>query len=107
LRAVSGVVLSAFSFALFVYTAGAEPYIYFRWSDLALNCGLGAILFVLFVAWAVACVRSFQRSASRGSLAKALLCASLLWTAINLFYLGNVISGYPQDMNNPRLRALR
>jgi 4-hydroxybenzoate polyprenyltransferase len=62
---------------------------------------------VSFAAWAFASLRDFQRAASRNSLAKVLLCASLLWAAINLFYLGNSIYGYAADMRNPRLRALR
>lgn len=105
--AVSGVVLSALSFALVLYTAGAEPYIDFRWSDLALNVGLGTILFASFAVWGVACTRNFQRAPRRSSLLKVLLCASLLWAAINLFYLGNTIYGYAEDMRNPRLHALR
>lgn len=105
--AFSGFVLSVLSFLLVFYTAGEEPYLVFRWPDCALNVGVGAILFVAFAAWGFACVRHFQRLPRRSWLAKALVCACLLWSAINLFYLGNVIYGYRQDMTNPILRQLR
>jgi len=103
---LSGAVLSAVSFVLVFYSAGAEPFISFRWSEFALNVGLGMVIFLLFASWGVACVRSF-RAAPRRSLGTVLLCASVLWTAINLFYLGSAVYGYEQDMTNPRLRALR
>lgn len=104
---VSGVVLSAGSCALVLYTGGAEPFIVFHWSDLALNVGLGTVAFALFTSWAVACVRNYRRAPRRRALATGLLCASVLWSAINLFYLGATIYGYAVDMNNPRLRVLR
>jgi hypothetical protein len=63
--------------------------------------------FLAFASWGVACVRHVRRSARRGWLAKLLVCACLLWTALNLFYLGSTVYGYEQDMTNPRLRALR
>jgi len=105
--AVAGAVLSAVSCALVFYTAGAEPYIFFRWSDFVLNVALGAVVFVLFVTWGISCVRTVWRTPRRGALAATLVCASVLWTAINLFYLSGVVYGYTQDLRNPRLRALR
>jgi len=105
--AVTGAVLSAVSFALVFYAAGEEPFVFFRWSELALNVGLCGVVFALFASWGVACVRNFQRTPSRTVLGTVLLCASVSWTALNLFYLGSSVYGYAQDMTNPSLRALR
>jgi hypothetical protein len=99
-RVASCVALSGSSFVLCLYTAEVEPFVVFRWSDLALNLGLGAMLFVLFAAWAFAGVRTFRRAPRRSSLFTVVLGASLLWTAINLFYLGNVIYGYAWDLHH-------
>ena len=105
--AVSGAVLSALSFLVVFYSAAEEPFLAFRWCDFALNVGLGMVIFVAFASWGVACVRHFRRLAGRSWLAKLLVCACVLWTALNLFYLGTSVWGYAQDMSNPRLRALR
>jgi len=105
-RTLSGALLSAASLALVVYSASAEPFVSFQWSEFALNVGLGLVIFLLFASWGVACVRSL-RKAPRRSLGSVLLGACVLWTAVNLFYLGSTIYGYGQDMTNPRLRALR
>lgn len=105
--AVGGVALSGLSYALVAYSADAEPFIVFRWSDLALNVGLGTVLFALFAAWGVACLGNYRDAPRRRTRAKGLLGASIVWAALNLFYLGATIYGYAQDMNNPILRALR
>ena len=102
----SGFVLSALSFATVLYTAGAEPFLVFRWFDLVLNVGLGTLLFALFAIWAARCVRHLRTphpSAGRTLLA----CACVLWTAVNLFYLGTTVYGYGQDMTNPTLHPVR
>lgn len=105
--AVGGAVLSALSFLVVFYAAAEEPFLVFRWSDFALNVGLGTVIFVAFASWGVACVRSFRRSPRRSLGTVLLVCACALWTAMNLFYLGNVIYGYRQDMTNPLLQHLR
>ncbi|HET7538452.1 MAG TPA: hypothetical protein VFK05_01225 [Polyangiaceae bacterium] len=102
----TGLVLSALSYALVLYTAGKEPYFAFRCCDLVLNVVLGAVLCAAFAAWAIACIRRLR--ARHGSAVRTLLlCACVLWTAINLLYLGNMIYGYGQDMSNPRLHPPR
>jgi hypothetical protein len=102
----SGLVLSALSFALVLYTAAEEPYVWFRWCDLVLNVVLGALLMAAFATWAILCVRRLR--AQRSSVGRTLLAgACVLWTAINLLYLGEMIYGYGQDMRNPLLHQLR
>jgi len=64
---------------------------------------LGALLCAAFTAWAVVCVRRLPRAPPARGLGTSLACACLLWTAINLFYLGNMVYGYAQDLTNPRL----
>lgn len=105
--AASGVLLSALSFPLVLYAAREEPFFVFRWSDLVLIMGLGTLVCATFVGWGVACVRGYRRTARRGALAKLLVCSSVLWTAINLFYLGTAIYGYPQDLTNPNFGPFR
>lgn len=104
---LSGLGLSAMSWVLVFWAADAEPFISFRWSEFALNVGLGTLLFVLFAIWGVACVRNLRRRAGGGTATTGLVCASVLWTLVHLFYLGTGVYGYLADMNNPRLRALR
>ncbi len=99
--AASGVALSALSFQLVLYTASEEPFSIFRWSDLTLIVGLGALVCVLFAVWAIACVRRFQRAARRRPRATVWVCATVLWTAINLFYLGDSMYAYVEDLRNP------
>ena len=98
----SGVTLSALSFAIVFYTASEEPFVALRWSELSLIFGLGAPVFALFVVWAAACVRSFRHA---GRMAP--LCASVLWAAINLLYLGESIYSYAEDLANPDFGPLR
>lgn len=97
--ALSGLALSALSFALVFYSACEEPYPVFRWSDFALNVVLGTVLCALFAAWVVACVRRLRR-APRRALGKWLASACVLWTGINLFYLATMVYGYAQDLTN-------
>ena len=104
---MGGLALSGLSYALVAYAAGAEPFIVFRWSDLVLNVGLGTVLFALFAACCVACLRNYRNAPRRRTIAKGLLGVSVVWAALNLFYLGATIYGYAQDMNNPVLSALR
>ena len=101
----SGLVLSAVSIALVVHTAGEEPYFTFRTSDFVENVVVGGLLCVLFTAWAVACVR-YALLAPR-ALRTLFATACVLWTVINLFYLGTMVYGYHQDLNNPLLHPLR
>lgn len=105
--AVSGVALSALSLVILIYTSSEEPFHVFRWSDLFLVAVLGGIVFALFVSFAVAAVRGYRRSPHPGALAKLFVCASVLWTAINLFYLGFFIYGYFQDLTNPNFGPWR
>lgn len=102
----SGLVLSALSFALVLYAAGEEPFFVFRWCDLALNVLAGAVVFVLFATWAVLCVRKF-RAPPVSTRRTLFACACVLWTAINLFYLGGMIYGYGQDMTHPQFGPWR
>jgi multisubunit Na+/H+ antiporter MnhB subunit len=105
--AFSGVVLSALSFALVLCSASEEPFFSFRCSELALNVVLAGLVFVLFASWAVACLLYFRSEPGRGWLARLLVGACVLWSAINLFYLGTSIYGYRQDLRNPRLHRER
>ena len=95
----SGLVLSAVSIPLVVHAAGEEPYFVFRVSDFVENVVAGVLLCGLFVAWAVACVR-YAMHAPR-ALRTLFATACMLWTVINLFYLGTMIHGYKQDLSNP------
>lgn len=97
----SGLVLSAVSVALVVHTAGEEPYFVFRASDFVLNVVVGSLLCGLFAVWAFACVR-YARRAPR-ALRTLFATACVLWTVINVFYLGTMIYGYEQDLTNPLL----
>jgi len=101
----SGALLSALSLALVLYSGSAEPFIVFRWYELVLIGGIGTIVVLLFAGWAVALVRGFIRAPRRSPRTTVLACASILWTGINLFYLGDSIRGYAQDLRNPRLPA--
>lgn len=99
--------LSALSLGIIFYTAEEEPFMVFRPSDLVLIAVLGGLVFALFVAFAVACVRSYRRQPHPSALSKALLSTAMLWTALNLFYLGESIYGYFQDLVNPRFGPWR
>lgn len=103
----SGLVLSALSFTILVYMASEEPFLAFRPSDCLLICGVGGLVCVLFVVWAVACVRHLRRTPRPRGIIALYATACVLWTVINLFYLGTMISGYRDDLNNPRLHHLR
>ncbi len=105
--AVSGAALSALSIVIILYTASAEPFTVFRSSDLVLIGVLGAIVSALFVSFAVACVRGYLRVPRPSRLAKVLVCASVLWTAINLVCLGISIRAYFQDLTNPNFGPWR
>jgi hypothetical protein len=102
----SGFALSSASFLVVLFTASEEPFFVFRWSELVLVVGLGGGVLVLFVLWALACVREFRHSPRRSALGTVLVSACLLWTALNLFYLGESVYGYGQDMTDPRLRSV-
>jgi hypothetical protein len=95
----SGLVLTAVSIVLVVHTAGEEPYVVFRASDFVENVIGGGLLCVLFAAWAIACVR-YALLAPR-ALRTLFATGCVLWTVINLFYLGTMVYGYHQDLNNP------
>jgi len=99
----SGALLSALSLALVLYSGSAEPFIVFRWYEFVLIGGIGTIVVLLFAGWAVALVHGFISAPRRSALTTVLACASILWTGINLFYLGDSIRGYAQDLRNPRL----
>lgn len=102
----SGLVLSALSFTVVLYTAGEEPFFVFRWCDLLVNVVLGALLSVAFAVWAIACVRRLR--ARRPGVSRVLLLGGcLLWTAINFFYLGTMAYGYAQDLRNPHFHRSR
>ncbi|HEX2669936.1 MAG TPA: hypothetical protein VHM25_03635 [Polyangiaceae bacterium] len=101
----SGLALSALSIALVVHTANEEPYFVFRASDFVENVVGGVLLCVLFTAWAVASVR-YALLAPR-ALRTLFATACVLWTVINLFYLGTMVYGYQQDLSNPLLHPLR
>jgi uncharacterized membrane protein YfcA len=103
--ASSGLVLSALSLALVLHTASEEPYFVFRVSDFVENVVLGVLLCALFAAWAGACVRYAMRAPR--ALRTLFATACVLWTVINLFYLGTMIYGYHQDLNNPLLHPGR
>lgn len=102
---LSGLVLSAASIALVVHTAGEEPYFVFRAPDFVENVIIGVLLCALFIAWAVACVRYALRAPR--ALRTLFATACVLWTVINLFYLGTTVYGYEQDLNNPLLHPAR
>jgi hypothetical protein len=104
--AVSGLLLSASSFALFYYCAREEPFVVFRWRDGLVIAGLGAVLMALLAAWAVACIVASRRGSSDPTLAKVLACAAVLWSAMNLFGLTQLMRGYYEDLHNPRYRRL-
>ena len=99
-----GVVLSALSFVVVQYTASEEPFFVFHWPDLLLIGGLGGLVFVLLASWAVASVRYLRRPPRRGWFGTALVSACLLWTGMNLLYLGYSINAYRADLNDPRSR---
>jgi len=105
--AACGLALSTLSFALVLYSASEEPFTAFRWSDFALNVVCAGAVFVLFASWAVACVQYLRSALHRSAFAKVLTCAAVLWTAINLLYLGQSIYGYVEDLRNPLLHAAR
>ena len=99
--------LSALSVGIILYTATEEPFMVFRASDLVLIAVLGSVVFALFVAFAVACVRGYRRLPRPSTLAKLLLGGSVLWTTLNLLYLGGSIYGYFEDLVNPRFGPWR
>jgi len=96
-------VLSA---VIVLHTANEEPFTVFRWSDLAV-IALGGLVFALFVGFAVAGVRRYLSTPPPTALARLAVGASLIWTAINLFYLGVSICGYFQDLTNPQFGPWR
>ena len=103
----SGLLLSALSFTILFYMASEEPFLAFRLSDCLVICGVGGLVCVMFVVWAVACVRHLRRTRRPRGVIALYATACVLWTVINLFYLGSMISGYREDLNNPRLHQLR
>jgi uncharacterized membrane protein YbhN (UPF0104 family) len=106
----SGLLLSIVSFAIVLYTGSAEPFIVFSWPDLVLLGAVGLVgvtLCVGFTIWAVACVRHARRVPRARSSRRLLSMACVLWTAINLFYLGTMVYGCAQDLSNPYLARAR
>ena len=102
--AASGVVLSAATLWIFHFIATEEPFAVYRRSDFALVVGLGTITFVLFVGWAIACVYNFRHASSTSS-APIIVFASVLWTVINLVFLGGSIDFYKDDLRRFARRA--
>lgn len=103
----SGLALSAVSFTILVYMASEEPFFAFRSSDCLLIVGGGSVVCALFVVWAGACVRHLRRSARPRGIIALYSTACVLWTVLNLFYVGSMIYGYRQDLTNPRLHVPR
>lgn len=106
----SGIALSACSLAIVLYSANAEPFVVFGGWDLAsagLLSALAAGACVAFTIWVAACVL-YLRPVSLARASRAGLALScLIWTALNLFYLGTTAYGIVQDLNNPYLPRWR
>jgi hypothetical protein len=91
---VAAVVLSALSFVVVMMTVSQEPYFGgIRAVDAIIQVGVGTALIVLWALWSVVVIAVIVRKRTH-----AATLAVLIWAAMCVFYLGNGVVGYLDDI---------
>jgi hypothetical protein len=100
----SGLSLSTLSFAVVVYAASEEPFFSIQWLDVIVIFGLGGVVFASFLIWIASCAYAYLRTPRKAPVVSLLLCACIVCTGLNLFYLGESAYRYVQDLRDALAR---